>query len=214
MTVLCFVIVKYSMTYLLRHIRGIILAISTLFAILVSRIQPVHLTYSFLALIYLYLSLLLSPLYSAFPTFPFRGLYIKARRSIGVSAFLFAGLHGYYSFMNAIGGIPGLTLLERSYVLKVSLGSSAFLILSLMAVTSFDKAVAFLGPVRWKNLHRFVYFAGVLIIFHVYLIGPHFANRFSPQAIIFATALVILFSLEAIRFKKYLSGRQGVISKP
>ena len=195
------------MTFLLRHIRTIVLLISEIIFILASNIQPVHQTYSFLALIYLYLSLLPSPLYSVFPTLPFRGLFIKARRSIGVSAFIFSGLHGYFSFMNVIGGLPGLKLLDRSYAIKISLGSLAFFILSLMAATSFDKAVALLGPTRWKNLHRFVYLAGVLIIFHVYLIGPHFANRFSLQSIIFFIALAILFSLEAIRFKKYLSSR-------
>lgn len=195
------------MAYLLKYIRPIVLAVSTVIAILVSNIQPIHQTYSFLALIYLYCSLLPGPLYSVFPTFPFRGLFIKARRTIGVSAFMFAGLHGYFSFANVIGGLPGLKLLDRTYAMKMSLGSLAFFILTLMASTSFDKAVALLGPARWKNLHRFVYLAGVLIIFHVYLIGPHFANRFSPQSIIFLTSLVILFSLEAIRLKKYLSSR-------
>ncbi|MBI4973708.1 ferric reductase-like transmembrane domain-containing protein [Candidatus Roizmanbacteria bacterium] len=195
------------MTFLLRHIRTIVLLISGIVATIASNIQPVHQTYSFLALIYLYISLLSSPLYSVFPTLPFRGLYIKARRSIGQSAFVFAGLHGYFSFINVVGGLHGLKLLDRSYALKMSLGTLAFIILSLMASTSFDKAVAFLGPTHWKNLHRLVYLAGVLIIFHVYLIGPHFANRFSPQSIIFFIALVILFSLEAIRFKKYLSSK-------
>lgn len=195
------------MTFLLRYIRVIILLVSVVVAILVSNIQPIHQTYSFLALVYLYFSLLPSPLYSVSPTFPFRGLFIKARRSIGVSAFAFSGLHGYFSFINVVGGLPGLKLLDRAYAVKMSLGTIAFIILLLMASTSFDKMVAFLGPTRWKNLHRFVYLAGVLIIFHVYLIGPHFANRFSPHSIIFFTALVILFLLEAIRFKKYFSSR-------
>lgn len=194
------------MAYLLRYIRIIVLVVTGIIIILIPTTQS-HQTYSFLALIYLYLSLLPSPLYSVFPTFPFRGLFIKARRSIGVSAFIFAGLHGYFSFMNVIGGLPGLKLLDQVYAMEMSLGSFSFSILILMASTSFDKAVALLGPTRWKNLHRFVYLAGILIIFHVYLIGPHFVNRFSSQSIIFFTALVILFSLEAIRLKKYLSSR-------
>jgi len=194
------------MTFLLRHIRTIVLLTSGVIALFVFPAQS-HQTFSFLALIYLYLSLLPSPLYSVSPEFPFRGLFIKARRSIGVSAFMFAGLHGYFSFINVIGGLPGLRLLDQAYAMKMSLGTFAFIILLFMASTSFDKAVAFLGPTRWKNLHRFVYLAGILIIFHVYLIGPHFTNRFSPQSIIFIIALAILFSLEAIRFKKYLSSR-------
>lgn len=195
------------MTFLLRYIRVIILLVSGVVAIFASNIQPIHQTYSFLALIYLYFSLLASPLYSVFPTFPLRGLFIKARRSIGVSAFIFAGLHGYFSFINVIGGLSGLKYLDQNYAIKISLGSLAFIILLFMTSTSFDKAVALLGPTRWKTLHRFAYLAGVLIIMHVYLIGPHFANRFSPQSIIFFIALVILFLLEAIRFKKYLSSR-------
>lgn len=194
------------MAFLLRHIRKIVLLISGVIVLFVFPTQS-HQSFSFLALGYLYVSLLPGPLYSVFPTFPFRGLFIKARRAIGVSAFMFAGLHGYFSFMNVIGGLPGIKLLEKSYAMKMSLGSFSFIILTLMASTSFDKAIALLGPTRWKNLHRFVYLAGILIIFHVYLIGPHFANRFSPQSIIFLTSLIILFSLEAIRLKKYFSSR-------
>lgn len=194
------------MAFLLRHVRKIVLMISGVIIIFVFPSQS-HQAFSFFALGYLYVSLLPGSLYSVFPTLPFRGLYIKARRAIGVSAFMFAGLHGYFSLINVIGGLPGLQLLSQSYAIKMGLGSFAFIILSLMAMTSFDKAVALLGPARWKNLHRFVYLAGILIIFHVYLIGPHFANRFSPQSIIFLTALAILLLLEAIRVKKYLSSR-------
>ena len=197
------------MSYLLKYIRPIILAVSTVIAILVSNIQPIHQTYSFLALIYLYFSLLPSPLYSVFPTFPFRGLFIKARRSIGVSAFIFAGLHGYFSLVNVIGGLPGLQLLERAYAIKMSLGTVAFIILLFMASTSFDKTVAFWDLYGGKIFTVLFYLAGILIILHVYLIGPHFTNRFSPHSIIFFTALVILFSLEAIRFKKYLSNKKN-----
>ena len=183
------------MIFIFRQIRIIILLVNGAIALFVLPTRY-HLTYSFLALIYLYLSLLPCPLYSALPSLPFKGLFIKARRAIGMSAFLFSGLHGYFSVIN----ITGISL-------GVSLGSFAFIILFLMALTSFNKMIALLGPTRWKNLHRFVYLAGVFIMLHVYWVGPHFTDRFSAHSILFLIALVILFSLEAVRFKKYLSGR-------
>ena len=159
------------MSYLLEYIRPIILAVSTVIAILVSNIQPIHQTYSFLALIYLYFSLLPSPLYSVFPTFPFRGLFIKARRSIGISAFAFAGLHGYYSLVNVIGGLPGLQLLEWTYAMEMSLGIFGIFFLTLLASTSLIKRLFFLDypleespsfSLPCRNTYHF----------HAYLIGP------------------------------------------
>jgi DMSO/TMAO reductase YedYZ heme-binding membrane subunit len=167
-------------------------------------LQLIRLTemFAFTAVIYLYISLLASPLYAVFPKAPLRVLYVKARKAIGVSAFFFALIHGSLAFNGLLGGFAGLLYLPTKYLIAISLSAIALFILSVMALTSLRYFIVRLGP-WWKPLHRFVYVAGVLIIVHTLLIGPHFQDFSKPTAQISFTLLFILLALEAIRFSRY-----------
>ena len=211
------------MNFLIRRIRTIVLTSSFIIAIAVflyirsifpeGTLQTIKLTqaYAFLAVIYLYISILASPLYIVFPTFPFRGLYIKARRAIGVSAFLFALLHAYNAFFGQLQGFAGLQFLSFSYLFPIFLGATSLLILFLMTLSSTNYAVVKLGK-YWKRLHRFVYVVGLLTVIHALLLGTHFANLSTLIPEIFFIMLAILLLLEAIRIDRYL--RQKFISMP
>ena len=166
--------------------------------------------YAFSAVGFLYLALLTTPLYGAFPNLPFRAQYIKARRALGVSAFFCASLHAYFAFFKLLGGFTGLSFLDSSYIVAISLSATALLILSLMATTSFDVMVRRLGK-RWKQLHQFVYLAGVLIVIHALLLGSHFANPANSIVARFSFVLIFfLLFLEAIRLDRYLNKRTKV----
>lgn len=56
-----------------------------------SSLQVIKITqiYALVAITYLYITLLATPLTKIFTSLPFRGQYIKARRALGVSAFYF-----------------------------------------------------------------------------------------------------------------------------
>lgn len=211
--------------FLLTYIRPIVFAFSFLVAIaifvaVVSRVPSYELrltglieTYAFAAVIYLYLALLASPLYAVFPKAPLRILYIKARKAIGVSAFFFALIHGSLAFRGLLGGFAGLAYLPTKYLIAISLSAIALFILAVMALTSMRFFSIKLGQ-WWKPLHRFVYLAGILILVHARLVGAHFQDLSKPIPLISAAALLLLLTLEAIRFYRYLASKFRVPPPP
>lgn len=207
------------MGFWLLHIRRIVLLISILLAtglyafvfltIPEGSLRIIRLTqlYAFTSIMYLYISLLATPLLVVFPTFALRGLYIKARRALGVSAWFFGLLHARFAFFDQLGGFPGLSYLDNTYLVSVALGAVGLCIFSCMAMTSFDYMVAKLSFPRWKLLHRFVYVAGICVVLHALLLGTHFVDLSALIPQLFFTALALLFVLEAIRIDKYLRTR-------
>lgn len=159
--------------------------------------------YALISVTYLYFALLATPLTKLF-NLPFEAKYLKSRRAIGVSAFLFGALHSFFAFFGELGGFSGLGFLSSKYILAISLGAMGLLILFLMASTSFDFMIAKLTFPKWKVLHRFVYLAGVVTVIHALLLGSDFIqlSNLTPQ--IFLAALVILLSLEMLRLDQYL----------
>ena len=201
---------------LLHNIRFYILLFSIVFSaavyLLVSMtipsgsLQTIRLTeiYALTAAAFLYLALLAGPLCYVFRGLPFRAMYLKGRRAIGVSAFYFSFLHFLLTFFGQLGGFPGLSFLNDKYLFALSLSFTALVILFLMAITSFDAVIAKLTFPKWKLLHRFVYLAGFLILIHVVLLGSHFQNLFGLIPQIFFAALAFLLMLEGNRFDAFL----------
>lgn len=169
-------------------------------------LQIISLTqyYALITVIYLYFTLLATPLTKLFPFLPLRGQYIKARRALGVSAFYFGLLHSYFAFFGELGGFPSLPFLPGKYLLGISFSFTALVILALMAFTAFDFMIDKLGFAKWKMLHRLVYLASVLILIHALLLGSHFQSLSGLIPKVFLVALIFLLILEAIRVVKYL----------
>lgn len=201
---------------LAKYIRHIVLGISAVVALAIyeyvqtnipsPELQKIRLVqlYAFASLIYLYLALLASPLYTVFPYLPWRGLYVKARRALGVSTFFFGLLHATIAFFGSLGGFQGLGFLSRNYLIAIGLGASALFILLCLAATSFDVMVNRLGS-KWKVLHRFVYAAGILILIHALMLGTHFEDLSAKIPQIVFACILFLLTLEAIRIDKYLA---------
>lgn len=163
--------------------------------------------YALIAVGFLYFTLLRTPLVNFFPNLPYRELYKKSQRALGVSAFFFALLHAYFSFFGELGGFGGLGFLSNSYILAISLSATALLILFLLAATSFDLAIEKLTFPKWKKLQRFVYLAGLLTVIHGLLLGSDFSDFSGAIPQIFIGALFVLVSLEMFRLDKYLEFR-------
>lgn len=162
--------------------------------------------YGFLSLGYIYIAILASPLYKAFPEAPLRAGYLQARRAIGVAGFIFALLHSIIAFFGLLQGFNGLGFLDHKYLVSLSWALLALIILAALAFTSFDGAVTAMGK-WWKILQRFVYLVVLAILIHILYIGTHYANLGSGIAQITFVLLVILLFLEAIRLDKYLRTR-------
>lgn len=160
-------------------------------------------TYALTAVTFLYLTLFASPYAKLLTFMPFRGMYIKARRALGVSAFLFALLHAYFAFFKVIG-VENFMSLSLSLRFSIFLGSTSLFILFLMTATATDFAIYKLTFPRWKMLHRLIYLVAILVVVHAMRIGSDFADLSGTIPAIFFLAGTILLILEAIRFVKYL----------
>lgn len=169
-------------------------------------LQSIKLTqyYALIAITYLYIAIIATPITKLFTFFPYRGTYIKTRRAIGVSAFYFGLLHGLLAFFGQLGGFEGLGFLTPKYLIAISISFIGLVILTLMAATSFDYMIEKLTFQRWKFLHRFVYLAGILILIHALMLGSHFADMSQIIPLIVFSAVFILLFLEGIRFDMYL----------
>ncbi len=91
---------------------------------------------------------------------------LRFRRLLGLLTFGYASLHlmGYAWFdmgldwADIVHDIP-----KRPFVL---VGALALLLMTLMALTSWNAAIRRLGARRWQNLHRSIYVVAVLAILH------------------------------------------------
>lgn len=108
--------------------------------------------------------LLLTPLQRGFA---WTGL-ASIRRLLGVSAFFYSALHtaAYVSFDQGFDWVAILRDgLERP---MIAVGWGATIIMAAMALTSNQWSMQRLGGRRWKQLHRWVYLAALLVWLHLY----------------------------------------------
>ena len=216
------------MIFLLKYIRHIILTAAILFVVIfylitISQFANLNRAYAelgqnfaIIAAFLIYVSLLITPIYFVFPRFPFKPVLIKARRALGVSAFIFASIHVFLEFFKIFGGFANLKYLQGPYFYAFLFGAIALLILAVMAVTSFNYAVKKMSK-YWKIVHRFVYLAGSLIVFHAFIIGSDFSSIFDPESWMYIVALIFLLVLESLRFdalvvRKYPSVKSKLIA--
>lgn len=90
----------------------------------------------------------------------------RFRRMLGLLTYLYACLHlSCYALFDMGLDLPEIVrdVLKRPFIW---LGVSAWVLLSLMAATSFNRAVRWLGGARWQALHRVVYAVAVLAVLH------------------------------------------------
>ena len=70
-------------------------------------------------------------------------------------------------------------IIKRPFIL---VGSLALLVLTLLAATSFNRAIKALGAKRWQALHRSVYAAALLAVLHFFWMRAG-KNNFAEVAV-------------------------------
>ena len=113
--------------------------------------------------------------------------WAKFRRMLGLLTYFYAVLHlSCYALFDMgldladiLADIP-----KRTFIL---LGFAAWLLLTAMALTSFNKAIRWLGAARWRMLHRSVYAVAVLAVLHFWWMRAG-KNNFD-EVIIYASIL-------------------------
>ena len=99
---------------------------------------------------------------------------LRFRRAIGVTCFFFALAHVLVWAVLDLRSVAALwqDVMRRPYV---TVGMMAFLMLAPLAATSSNAAIRAMGAMAWRQLHRLVYPAAILVSLHVLWIAKGFA---------------------------------------
>lgn len=117
-------------------------------------------------------------------------ILLKIRRMLGLYSFFYLLLHFLIWFwldhnFDALEMLKDVA--KRPFILA---GFSAFVLMLPLALTSFNKAIKWLGGKTWQRLHYLIYIIAPLGILHYYWMKSSKNNVHMP--IIYATILLIL----------------------
>lgn len=105
---------------------------------------------------------------------------IKFRRMIGLFAFFYVFSH----FLIWLGLDQGFELSDVVNEIKkrpfILIGFAAFIMMLPLALTSFNKAIKFLGGSLWQKIHNLVYVIGLFAVIHLYWIKASKNNLNQP----------------------------------
>ena len=118
--------------------------------------------------------------------------WLRFRRMLGLITYFYAVLHlACYAWFDMgldladiLADIP-----KRTFIL---VGFAAWLLLTAMALTSFNRAIRWLGAARWRALHRSVYAVAVLAVLHFWWMRAG-KNNFA-EVLVYAAVLALLLA--------------------
>lgn len=119
--------------------------------------------FGFVACVLLATVLTFTPLRVLFPHSTLAQALNRHRRTVGVSAFFYALIHLGFQIIHEGGWPTFVTDIRKPFLLA---GAVTFTILAVLAATSFNRVVRWMGGRRWKNLHRLAYLAAALAAYH------------------------------------------------
>ena len=124
----------------------------------------------------------------------------RLRRMLGLFVYFYAVLH----FLSYSGFDMGFEpadiakdIAKRPFIL---VGFSAFVLLTLLAATSFNRAIRWLGGKRWQGLHRLVYAVAGLALLHFFWMRAA-KNNFA-EVLVYAAVLSLLLGWRFVRLLK------------
>lgn len=117
-------------------------------------------------------------------------LLARLRRMVGLFVFFYVVLHllAYSAFdMEFVWADIAKDIAKRPFIL---VGFAGFVLLTLLAATSFNRAVKWLGAARWQALHRAVYVIAGLAILHFFWMRA--GKRNFGEVAVYAAVLGVL----------------------
>ena len=121
---------------------------------------------------------------------------IRLRRMLGLFTYLYVVLHLLcYSWldMGFEWGDIATDIAKRPFIL---VGFSAFVLLTPLALTSFNRAIRWLGAKRWQGLHRLVYAVAVLAVLHFFWMRAGKSNF--AEVFVYASVLFVLLAWRVV----------------
>jgi len=150
----------------------------------------------FVACILLATVLSFSPLRVLWPKWGVAQALNRHRRLVGVAVFLYAALHlathlAYEGGLE-LAAVPATlrTAVEKPFQLT---GLLAFTILLVLAALSWNAAIKWLGGKLWKNIHRLVYIAAGLAVYH-----QAAARKLFPMQVIYIFAPLVILEIARV----------------
>jgi methionine sulfoxide reductase heme-binding subunit len=130
----------------------------------------------------------------------------RFRRMLGLITFFYVVLHflsyGWFDMGFEVADIAK-DIAKRPFIL---VGFAAFVLLTPLAATSFNRAIRTLGAARWQALHRLVYVIAGLGLLHFFWMRAG-KNDFAEVAI-YAAILAVLLGWRLRRFAASRLARQ------
>jgi DMSO/TMAO reductase YedYZ heme-binding membrane subunit len=150
------------------------------------------LTTGLLALIFLLLTLLVTPLRQISGW----NWLIFSRRTLGLYAFFYASLHFLIFFFKDRQGSVSSTLDEMVKRKFLIVGSLGLFVMIPLAVTSTNAMIKRLGGKRWRALHRLAYVAAIAGVIHYYMQ----VKADVRQPLVFAAVLTVLLGWRVMEY--------------
>ena len=124
----------------------------------------------------------------------------RFRRMLGLFVYFYVVLHLLsYSWFDMGFDVPDIAndIAKRPFIL---VGFSAFVLLTPLAVTSFNRAIKALGAKRWQLLHKLVYLIAGLGLLHFFWMRAG-KNNFT-EVFVYAAIIAVLLGWRAAHFLK------------
>ncbi len=122
----------------------------------------------------------------------------RFRRMLGLFVYFYAALHLLsYSWFDMAFSVQEIVhdIIKRPFIL---VGFSAFLLLTPLALTSFNRAIKALGARRWQRLHQLIYLIAGLAVLHFFWMRAG-KNDFA-EVYIYAAVLAVLLAWRGVKF--------------
>jgi sulfoxide reductase heme-binding subunit YedZ len=127
----------------------------------------------------------------------------RFRRMLGLFVFTYATLHLLaYSWFDMGFVMPDIVrdIAKRPFIL---VGFAAFVMLTALALTSFNRIIKAMGGTAWRRLHKLVYFVAGLAVLHFFWMRAG-KNNFA-EVIVYAAIVTILLGW---RLQRYVRNMQ------
>ena len=122
----------------------------------------------------------------------------RFRRMLGVFVYFYVVVHLLsYSWFDMEFNVAAIIkdIIKRPFIL---VGFSAFVLLTLLAATSFNRAIKAIGAKSWQLLHRLVYAVAGLGILHFFWMRAG-KNDFA-EVFVYAAIMALLLGWRVLRF--------------
>lgn len=156
-------------------------------------------------------SLLIGPLAVFWPSR--FGQWIEPRRAIGITAFVFLGLH----FVLELANFFNFNLSSIFGTINSLIAIPALVIFLALTLTSTDAMVRRLGNKNWKNLHRLTYLAFSFSLVHFLLntnglflsVGSQKAVNFAEMLLLVLAGITVVFQIAGFLKKRQQNSKSS-----